>query len=363
MSAPRRALIVVDVQNDYFDAEGPLAIQYPPRDESLANIVRVLEAAQQAGLPTAVVQHQYPEGFPVFAEGSEGQKLHADVGALAHDGWKRATKSVASVFPETGLAAWLEESSVDTITLVGYMTNNCILGTAADAEPMGVAVEVLSDSTGAVNLTNAQGSVPAQQVHETLMTLLNSNFAAVSRHGDVAEGAGVGRGHRRQQSPRLRHGGVSRLRRNVPDENAMTPCQVAGGHRVLSSGTFRSRDRSRGQPTSWETTTSARFGALMNGAQTTALVARIPPTMNAMRGAVEQAVDQFGPARGLCGCDGAHDRHEDRGADRAAQLLAGVEDGRAVPVEHGGGRRSARRTGGRSSAWPGRCRRSCGTRR
>lgn len=180
MTAPRRALIVVDVQNDYFDDEGPLAIQYPPRNESLANIVRVLEAAQQAGLPTAVVEHQYPEGFPVFAEGSEGQKVHADVAALAHDGWKRAMKSVASVFPETDLAAWLKESGVDTITLVGYMTNNCILGTAADAEPMGVTVEVLSDATGAVNLTNAQGSVPAQQVHETLMTLLNSNFAAVS---------------------------------------------------------------------------------------------------------------------------------------------------------------------------------------
>ena len=180
MSAPRRALIVVDVQNDYFDAEGPLAIQYPPRDESVANIVRVLEAAQQAGVPTAVVQHQYPEGFPVFAEGSEGQKLHADVESRSHDGWKRATKSVASVFPETDLAEWLKESGVDTITLVGYMTNNCILGTAADAEPLGVAVEVLSDATGAINLTNAQGSIPAQQVHETLMTLLNSNFAAVT---------------------------------------------------------------------------------------------------------------------------------------------------------------------------------------
>ncbi len=30
MTAPRRALILIDVQNEYFDAEGPLAIQYPP---------------------------------------------------------------------------------------------------------------------------------------------------------------------------------------------------------------------------------------------------------------------------------------------------------------------------------------------
>lgn len=51
---------------------------------------------------------------------------------------------------------------------------------SADAETRGVSVEVLSDATGAINFTNAQGDVPAQQVHETIMTLLNSNFASVA---------------------------------------------------------------------------------------------------------------------------------------------------------------------------------------
>lgn len=178
MSAPRRALIVVDVQQEYFD--GPLAIQYPPREESVANILAVMDAAVDAGIPTAVIEHESPEGFPVFAPGTAGRELHPDVASRAHDGWKRATKSVGSVFPETGLSDWLKEQGVDTVTLVGYMANNCILASAADAETRGVAVEVLSDATGAINLTNAQGDVPAQQVHETIMTLLNSNFASVA---------------------------------------------------------------------------------------------------------------------------------------------------------------------------------------
>ena len=38
MSSPRRALIVVDVQQEYFD--GPLQIQHPPREESLAHVIR-----------------------------------------------------------------------------------------------------------------------------------------------------------------------------------------------------------------------------------------------------------------------------------------------------------------------------------
>ncbi|MDN6351270.1 MAG: isochorismatase family protein, partial [Yaniella sp.] len=56
MSAPNRALVVTDVQNEYFD--GPLEIQYPPRDKSLVNIVQAIDAAEQAGIPVVIVQHE-----------------------------------------------------------------------------------------------------------------------------------------------------------------------------------------------------------------------------------------------------------------------------------------------------------------
>ncbi|MFI8591852.1 cysteine hydrolase family protein [Dietzia maris] len=178
MSSQNRALIVVDVQQEYFD--GPLEIQYPPRDESLAQIVRAVDAASEAGMPVVVVQHDLPEGAPVFANGSAGWSLHADLESRLQPQWKRVTKSFASVFDGTGLVDWLREQGVDRVTLVGYMTNNCILGTAVTAEPLGIAVEVLSDATGAIHISNSAGSVPAQQVHETLMAVLNSNLAAVA---------------------------------------------------------------------------------------------------------------------------------------------------------------------------------------
>ena len=66
------------------------------------------------------------------------------------------------------------------------MSNNCELATAAAAEPLGFAVEVLSDASGAVHLANEAGQVGAQQLHETLMVLLNSNFAAVASTDDWA---------------------------------------------------------------------------------------------------------------------------------------------------------------------------------
>lgn len=98
--------------------------------------------------------------------------------------WKRIVKAYASCFDGTDLTDWLRQRGVDTVTLVGYMTNNCILATAAAAAPLGFAAEVLSDATGAVDLANAAGSVPARRLHETLLALLHSNFAAVATTED-----------------------------------------------------------------------------------------------------------------------------------------------------------------------------------
>lgn len=178
MPTPKRALVVIDVQNDYFD--GPLQIQYPPREKSLSNITEAIDTATANGLPIVAVQHTFPSDFPVFADGSEGWKLHPEIEKRATAEWKRATKQTGSVFGDTDIAEWLAGQGVDTITIVGYMTNNCDLATAADAETRNLSVEVLSDASGAVHLANEAGKVSAEVLHNALMVLLNSNFAAVT---------------------------------------------------------------------------------------------------------------------------------------------------------------------------------------
>jgi nicotinamidase-related amidase len=190
MTAPRRALVVVDVQQEYF--EGPLQVQHPPPAQALAQVVRALDVAGEHDLPVVVVQHELPQGAPVFAAGSAGQQNHPDVEQRADGRWKRVTKDKASVFAGTDVASWLTEQDVDTVTLVGYMTNNCVLGSAADAERLGVTVEVLSDATGAIHLANEAGTASAQQVHEVLMTVLHSNWAAVATTDAWVAAVGAG---------------------------------------------------------------------------------------------------------------------------------------------------------------------------
>ena len=178
MNAPRRALVLIDAQQEYFD--GLLNIQYPPRDESLARILQALDAAEQAGLPVIAVQHELPAGAPVFARGSDTWAFHPEVERRVGPASKRMVKNFSSIFASTDLEAWLRKNGIDTLTLVGYMTNNCVLASAAAAEPLGFAIEVLSDATGAINLSNDAGTASARQIHETLMVLLHSNWAAVA---------------------------------------------------------------------------------------------------------------------------------------------------------------------------------------
>ncbi|MGW0160181.1 isochorismatase family protein [Mycobacterium sp. NPDC003323] len=178
MSAPRRALIVVDVQQEYF--EGPLQIQYPPREESLANIVAAIKHAAAQEIPVIVVQHRMPEGAPVFVEGTPGWALHPDIEAAVDPSWKHVHKDYGSVFAGTDVAEWLRSKQIDTISIVGFMTNNCDLGTAVEAEGLGFATEILSDASGAIHLANEAGHVNAEALHTTLMVLFQSNFAAVA---------------------------------------------------------------------------------------------------------------------------------------------------------------------------------------
>ncbi|ONI60753.1 isochorismatase [Leifsonia sp. ALI-44-B] len=178
MTNPRRALILIDVQQQYFD--GTLEIHYPPHADSQPRILAAIDAAEASGIPIVAFQHSGGEGAPLFAPGTPEFELHPEIEARATDEWTRITKSYSSVYAGTGLAEWLRERDLDTVTLVGYMTNNCVLASSVEAEFLGFTTEVLSDATGAINIANSAGFASAQTVHTTLMALLNSNLATVA---------------------------------------------------------------------------------------------------------------------------------------------------------------------------------------
>ncbi|WP_255713594.1 cysteine hydrolase family protein [Subtercola endophyticus] len=172
----KRALIVIDVQNEYVD--GKLPIGYPSLHVSIPNIMMAMDSAADAHVPIVVVQHVAGESSPVFAKGGRGVELHESIADKPRDHLVQKTED--SAFDGTDLAEWLSAQSIDTITIVGYMTQNCDEATARDATQRGLTVELLSDATGTLDLANEAGRISAKELHASVLVVLQTGFAAVA---------------------------------------------------------------------------------------------------------------------------------------------------------------------------------------
>jgi nicotinamidase-related amidase len=169
----RRALLVVDVQNEYFT--GILPVTYPAG--SMQNILRSMDAAVSARIPVVVIQHASPQPDAAsFRRGSEGWALHPDVAARPRD--VLIPKSLPGSFTGTELEDWLRERGIGTVVIAGYMTQMCCDTTARQALHLGFNVEFLSDATGTLTIRNA-GCASDEELHRAVLVTQQMRFSRV----------------------------------------------------------------------------------------------------------------------------------------------------------------------------------------
>lgn len=173
--SPKRALIVIDVQNEY--VSGNLRIEYPNIELSLSNIAKAMDAAHAANIPVVVVQHFADASSPVFARGSQAAELHPLVAERPRDHFIQ--KAMASAFVGTDLGEWLRAREIDTLSVVGYMTQHCVDSTVRQAHHEGWQVELLNDATGSPPYRNSQGAASAEEIHRVFSIVMHTGFAAV----------------------------------------------------------------------------------------------------------------------------------------------------------------------------------------
>ncbi len=160
----KRALLVIDVQQEYFD--GALPITHPAGH--LDKILRVMDEAAKAGIPTAVVRHHQadPES-PIFRLNSDAWQLHPEVEKRPRD--ILIDKQLPGSFTGTKLDEWLEANGVETICIAGYMTHMCCDTTARQAFHHGYKVEFLNDATGTLDVQNEAGSATAEELQKSIL--------------------------------------------------------------------------------------------------------------------------------------------------------------------------------------------------
>jgi nicotinamidase-related amidase len=160
----KRALLVIDVQNEYFT--GALPITHPAGH--LERILRAMDAAAERGVPTVVVQHHQPQpDAPFFRKGSPGWELHPEIARRPRD--LLLEKSLPGSFTNTPLEAWLRERAIGAVAIAGYMTHMCCDTTAREAVHRGFVSEFLSDATGTLPVANSAGATTAEEMQRAIL--------------------------------------------------------------------------------------------------------------------------------------------------------------------------------------------------
>ena len=171
------ALILVDIQNDYFEnGNWPVA----KMAAASANAARLLEHARKSGQAVVHVRHEIPsDDAPFFRPGSDGARIHASV--APRDGETVILKHHPNSFRETGLLALLQDKRIKNVTICGAMSQMCIDATTRAAADFGFDVTVAEDACGAKEVSFGGTEVDPEHVHATIMGALDGTYAKVVR--------------------------------------------------------------------------------------------------------------------------------------------------------------------------------------
>jgi nicotinamidase-related amidase len=171
----KSALIVVDIQNDYFPGgKWPLV----GVDAAADNAARIINATRDAGDLVVHIRHEFTsDEAPFFTPNSEGAKLHPKV--LNQPNEPVVLKHFVNSFRETELKQILDQHGIEELVVVGAMSHMCVDGVTRAAADMGYKVKVIHDACASRDLAFNGTTVPAAHVHAAFMAALGFAYAEV----------------------------------------------------------------------------------------------------------------------------------------------------------------------------------------
>lgn len=175
MNAQQKALVIIDIQNDYFmGGNMPLV----GSDEAVLNAKLVLEQFRNAGLPVIHIQHVSDRpGATFFVPGTRGVEIHSEVAPLNNE--KVIVKHFPNSFRETELQDYLKELGISDLVICGMMTSMCVDATTRAAKDFGYNCTVIGDACAAPNLEINGKTVSGENVHNAFLAALNYFYATV----------------------------------------------------------------------------------------------------------------------------------------------------------------------------------------
>ena len=205
----RTALLVIDVQREYFDPDGPAFVEHAA--DILANVNLLIDAFRAHDLPIVFMRHEHradgsdagrmgdfsaPDEEDSFVAGTPRAELIPELHTRPDD--VVIVKRRYSSFLGTDLEAVLHTAAVRAVVVCGLMTSFCCETTARDAHGRDYEVLFVADANEGPDLADSSGApVPHDAVLRATTTALGAGFAeivtaaeVIARLGAAADGAG-----------------------------------------------------------------------------------------------------------------------------------------------------------------------------
>jgi nicotinamidase-related amidase len=169
------ALLLIDIQNDYFpggkmELAGSLEASLRARE--------ILAFFRGKHLPVVHIQHVAARpGATFFLPDTEGVKIHPNV-----EPWPGEVifqKNYPNSFRSTPLLGHLQDNKVDEVVVCGMMTHMCVDATVRAAFDYGLEVTVVHDGCATRTLAFQNQTIAAAQVQGAFLSALSFLYARV----------------------------------------------------------------------------------------------------------------------------------------------------------------------------------------
>lgn len=171
----KKALIIVDMQNDYFPGG---KMELAGIEKAATNARRALEMCRAKNLPIFHIQHlSNREGATFFLPETDGAEIHKNI--APERGEHLIQKHFPNSFRDTSLNDQLKKLNIGELIICGAMTHMCIDTTVRAAFDLGFRCLVVSDACATKNMEFKGVTIEAQQVQAAFMAALSSPFAQV----------------------------------------------------------------------------------------------------------------------------------------------------------------------------------------
>ena len=176
-----QALILVDIQNDYFPG-GRLPLV--GSEAAALKASKLLNHFRAQKKPVIHIQHiaTRPDAT-FFLPATPGAEIHESV--RPQSGELVLQKNYPNSFRDTLLQKELDRLAVKEVLIVGMMTHMCIDSTVRAAFDLGYACTVAHDACATRDLAFNGQEIPAAQVHRCFLAALHGLFAQVKAADDL----------------------------------------------------------------------------------------------------------------------------------------------------------------------------------